>query len=715
MNWERFEPVLRLLDDHPFHRLRRSRLAWWAIGIIGLTTLTYVHAVLVNGFFWEDHSTLNGVASLFSLKHVWVRASGAYRPLALTLLWAERRGFEEVPAAYHWVGLLIHATNCVLLWLILRRLQVRGAWLAAALFALHPVQVQSVAWITQQPVLVGSVFYLLAVWAYLRWSRINPPSRMEASGMEPNRPKSRVGLAIAVVAATAATLCGPMACSLPLVLLLLVWWKRGSVQRSDWKSLAPFFVLALIGIAANIFLGQFPDPLGPAPSVSGLQRVLLAGQAIAFYALNLLRLYPTQFIHPRWNAAWGPFSVVPILLIAALAAVAWSARRRWGRGPILCISIFALLLLPGLVMAFGQFAPAVYAADYRQYLASAVPLAVIAAGCVGLAFHLSSSMSLRAARVLVGIIPIGVLGAFSAVATFTYHDADTGFQAALRHDPSNVVARAQYALMLLDERPTKALQVLDDAGPTGAADVTLLDARARVCLAMGRDEEATSSYLLAERLAPDNGSIPLELGGAYDAAGVAAMADGRENEAFEDYNNALAAYDAARQLKAGNEAVLDGVGRVMLHEGRFSDSIAQFDAALDLNSAFVPARVHKAQAMFSAGMAGDKEQMNLAMPELREALSIDPSNSEAFCAVADMQFRMRNYTAAENGYRSAIRLNPGSAQAWTDLGFAQSAQSRFQEALRSFEHALILQADAPAALRGKHLVQAQLAMGNQKS
>jgi tetratricopeptide (TPR) repeat protein len=232
---------------------------------------------------------------------------------------------------------------------------------------------------------------------------------------------------------------------------------------------------------------------------------------------------------------------------------------------------------------------------------------------------------------------------------------------------------------------------------------------------MGRDEEAISNYLLAQRLAPDNRLIALELGEAYDAAGTALMADGRENEAFENYNNALAAYDAARQLNATNEAVFDGVGRVMLHEGRLTESIDQFDAAIGLNSAFVPARVHKAQAMFNAGLAGDKDQLNLAMPELREALSMDPSNSEAFCAVADMQFRMKNYTAAENGYRSAIRLNPGSAQAWTELGFAQSAQSRFQEALRSFEHALVLQADAPDALRGKHLAQAQLASGNQKS
>lgn len=715
VEFERFEPVLRLLDDAPFHRSRPSRLAWSAVAIFLLAILVYAHAVLVNGFFWLDQPTLNGVASLFSLQHFWLQCQGTYRPLTLTLLWLERRGFGQLQVPYHSVGLFAHAVSSVLLWLVLRRLAVRGAWLAASLFAVHPVQVQSVAWFSQQPLLICTLFYLLTVWLYLRWSRIRPPRPEKLASMEPEDSPSKSDYVAALAACAVAMLCDPLAISLPFVLLLLLWWKRSSLSRSDLLRLTPFFFFALIAILANLFLRQnWSDPLGPAPSLGAMQRAAIAAQAIWFYAFNLLRLYPTELIHPRWDAAWGVWSAMPILLILALGIVGWAGRRLWGGWPILCLLVFIALLLPGIVTVLGRPAPVIYVADQLQYLAAAVPLALVAAGLVGLTTWLESSINPRASRAAGGGIAIGLLSAFAVLASFTFHDADTGFKAALSHNPGNAVARAQYGFQLLDEEPAKALKVLDDAGPTASADLTLLDARARICLALGRSDEAISSYLLAERLAPDCPSIPLGLAAAYDDAGKAAMAEGRRDDAFESYDNALSAYDAARRLMPKDQAILDGVGKVLLHEGRFAEAIDHFDAALALDPTNVSAHVHKAQALFSAGMQGDPDQVSLAMAELREAMRIDPTSVDAFFAAADMQFQLKNFAAAEREYRAALFYRPGSAAAWTDLGYAQSAQNRFEEAVRSFERALSLRADAPDALRGKRSAQAQLAMGNQK-
>ena len=717
MNLERFEPVLCLLDDRPFHRCRRSRLAWGAAGLVLLVIAVYLRAVWSSGFFWQDQPTLNGVMSMFSLAHSWTVPSGTYRPLVLTLLWVERRCFGSLPLPYHCVGVMTHAANGVLLWLILRLLGVRGAWLAAALFAVHPAQVQSVAWISQQPHLVCSLFCLLAVWLYLRWSRIRPPLPDALVGMEPEDPPAWGGYALALAAGALAVLSGPAGICLPFVLLLLVWWKRGSVSTSEWPRLAPFLGVALVGIAVNLLLhhASTDESLGAAPSPSAPQRILIGVETVGFYATNLLRPDSAQLVHPRWEAVRGIWSGWTMPLIGAFGIVAWAGRRRWGVGPLLCLLLFIAVLLPGLVTVLAQTASAVYVADSRQYLASAVPLTLIAAGLLAVASWLTSYVTLRAARVSVGIIAIGPLAAFASLRSLTFRDADTGFSAALSEDPRNAVARACYALHLADDAPAEAMRILDGAGPDVAADPTLLAARTRVCVALGRHDEAIASGLLAQRLAPERPDVRLRLAAAYDAAGTKAMAEGRRDDAFEYYDCALAAYDVARQLNPDDESSYDGVGKVMLHEGRVAEAIDEFDVAVRLNPACVAARVHKAQALFVAARQGDADKLDLAMAELRDAMRIEPANVEAFCAAADMQFQMRNFAAAEIDCRSAIRFDPNSAQAWTGLGLAQSAQDHCWEALGSFGRALALRADSPDALRGRQLVKARLAMGNQKS
>lgn len=716
-NAERFEPVLRLLDGAPFHRSRLWRLVVAAAGIVAITIAVYAFSVVVNGLFWQDRSTLNAVASLFTLSHLWTHPSGAYQPLTLTLLWVQRRGFGQIAMPYHCVAVLIHAANCLLLWWILRRLNVPGAWLAAALFAAHPVQVQSVAWIPQQPLLVCTFCYLLSVWLYLRWSQIKPPLPEKLAGLEPaGDPPSRVGYVMALFACIAAELSDPLGLSLPVVLLLLVWLKRGPLSRSEAIRLSPFFAVALIGFAANFLLHRsFPDPLGPAPQLSVLQRVMIGARATGFYLIDLLRLYPAGLIHPRWDLAQMTWTAVSIVLIVSLGLTAWIGRRLWGGAPLVGLLLFIVLLLPNMLVILSQPAPAIYVADPQQYLACAVPLAFVAAGLMGLAGWLSALMPLRASRAAVGIISIGLFAAFAFAQSLTYHDAESGFRAALSHDPSNTLTRAQYALLLSDQDPRHALRVLDDAGPAATADLALLDARARVYAELGRDDEAIRSYLLIQRLVPEDPAIPLRLAQAYDDAGVAAMAQGRRDDAFEYYDDALAACEAARQLGPNDPLIDDRIGAVMLHEGRIAESIVRFDAALARDPACVAARVHKAQALFDAGIQGDADQVAAASAELKEAFRIDPTNAEAFCAAATMQFRARNFAAAEIEYRSAIQLSPGSAEAWTDLGFALSAQHRFLEAIRSFERALSLRSDAPDALRGKRLAESRLAMGNPKS
>lgn len=714
---ERFEPLLGCLDDDLFHEVERPRLALGGFALILLTICVFAYGAARNGMFWLDQPTLNSVESLFSLTRFWTTApNGIYRPLSMTILWAEARGFGELPAPYHALGLLVHAVSCLMVWLVLRRLAIPGAWLAAALFALHPVQVQSVSWISQQPHLIGAMFVLVAIWLGMRTLQVQPPLPEELEGMEPEDSPSAVGYVAALAACAAAVLSDPLGICLPLVLLLLIAWRRRPQRRLQWMRLAPFFAIALGGVVAGEVLRQPATELfSTAPALSAAQRLLVACRTIGIYAADFLRLHSWQFIQPRWNPAWDASNVLPVILVIATMFMAFAWRGRWRAIFILCSTLFVVLLLPGLATTLIDRAPAIYVADYQQYLAMVVPSAFSAIALTMMATRLSSSLPLRAARAVVGIVMIVLLGICAAIQCLTYRNADSAFTIALSHAPGNSVARAEYAKFLLDERPQLALNVLNEPGPAAGSDLTLLDARARVLLTLGDYNAAISNGLLAQRLAPDSARIWLVLADAYDAAGVAFMADGRRDEAFEWYDNALAAYEAARLLGATADLMEDGVGKVILHEGRLPESVDQFHAALALNPAFVPARVHLAQALFDQGIQGEPDKVNAALQELRAALRMDPTNAEAFCAAGDMQFRMKNFGASEKDYRSAIQYQPGSALTWTNLGFTQSAQNRFQEALRSFEKALWLRADAPGALRGKRLAQAQLATGNQKS
>lgn len=715
MNWERHEPYLRLLDDEPFHRSRSFRLAWGAVGLVILTAAVYLRPALLNGLFWLDTPTLNRVNSIFSLQTLWLQADGAYRPLSISLLWLEHRGFGTMTIPYHLVGLLFHAISTVLLWLVLRRLGVRGAWLASALFAVHPVQVQSVLWIAQQPVLICAVFYLLATLGYLRWSQIHPVPA-DASSNVPGDAPAKANYLLALVATVAAALCDPLAISIPFVLLVLIWWKRGAPKRSDLWSLAPLFAICALAAAANIVLWHdYADLAIAAPSLTGLQRVSIAARSVGYFVYNMVRLYPAEMIHPRWSAAWGAWNAAPVLVILAFGLILLGGRGWWGPVPLLCLVVFVLLLLPELVLKFVGVSPAIYVEDREQYLASAVPLALIAAGLVLLAARISSPTSLRASRVIVSLIALALLATFTIIQSGTYRDTATGFKAALAHDPSNNLARSQYAIHLLKADPSKSLRVLEEAGEAARTDLNLLDARGRACLALGRPEDAIATYLSAARSAPDSRSIRFALAGAYDSAGNAAMAEGRRDDAFENYASALDIYDAARQQDPNDELIHDGMGKVMLHEGRLAPSLQELDAALQLRPGCVPAHVHKAQALFEMAMLGDDEKMNPAFSEIKQAIKDDPANAEAYEAIGDMQYRLKNYAGAESGYRAAIQFDEGSARTWTNLGFTLSAQNKLQEALRSFDRALSLQADARDALRGKNSVKAQLAMGNDKS
>ena len=293
--------------------------------------------MLWGGLIWDDHiwSQSRAVLEWSGLSTIWSWPSRIYQeahywPLTYTTFWLEHKIWGLAPAGYHVVNVLLHLLNSLLVWRLLLRLAVPGAWVAAAVFAVHPLHVESVAWIIERKDVLSGLFYLAAVLVWLRF-------------LEQPRPW-RYGLALLLFAA--GLLSKSIVVTLPAALADPAVVEGGPHHRAG--SAAPGAVLP--GGAAHHgsrsllsrFKARFPGLLlarADAGRVAGL--VVLRGQAG----------WPTDLavIYPRWDIGLGdPWAWLYLAGAAALAATLWFMRHRVGRGPLAGALFFAVTLSPVL-------------------------------------------------------------------------------------------------------------------------------------------------------------------------------------------------------------------------------------------------------------------------------------------------------------------------------------------------------------------------------
>jgi len=342
-----------------------------------LTALAYVPVVNC-GFIWDDDDYVTQNTTLrdtHGLYRIWFDRSALwqYYPLVHTTFWIEYRIWELNPLGYHLVNVLLHGLNAVLWWLLLKRLRVPGAWLAAAIFAVHPVHVESVAWITERKNVLSGFFYLLGALAYLRFS---PPRR----GRAPTLKRWRWYL-LASVFCIAALLSKTVACTLPAALVLVLWWRRGAFPWRDMLLLGPWLVA---GICLGLITVEMEKSTVGAQGIfwdhSFADRCLIAGRVIWFYVGKLLWPAELIFFYRRWHiddTLWWQY-VFPGMFLLTLAACLFF-RKRIGGGPSTAVLFFAGTLFPAL--GFFDVYPMVfsYVADHFQYMASMGVIALIAA------------------------------------------------------------------------------------------------------------------------------------------------------------------------------------------------------------------------------------------------------------------------------------------------------------------------------------------------
>ncbi len=632
------------MENDPKPPAGRFRMWGWAALIAGLLLVCYWPA-LRGGLIWNDRDyvTRPELRSLAGLGRIWTQpgATQQYYPVLHSAFWLQYRLWGENPLGYRLVTLALHAGAAVLFALVLRRLLVPGAALAALLFALHPVHVQSVAWITEQKNTLSLVLYLGAALAYLRF----------------DESRQRRAYATALGLFVLSLLCKTVTATLPAALLVVLWWQRGRLEaRRDVAPLLPWLVL---GAAAGVFTSwveqHFVGARGENFDLSLLARGLVAGRAVWIYLGHLVWPWRLNFVYPRWTP--DPTELgqwLGLLGALTLAGGLWAWRRR-SRAPLAVFLLFAGSLFPvlGFVNLYGALYSWVW--DHWQYLPDLAPLALLAAGLVRGWSRLGprwQSFGPAAAGLLVM-----ALGALTWRHAGTFRDEETLYRVTLERNPAAWMAHNNLANLLV-EQPGRATEAI--AHYREALQLRPQHYHAHVNLANllvklpGGQDEALAHFEEALRLKPDYPEAHNYL------ANLLARRPGRAPEALAHYEQALRLkpdYAAAHNNLAGLLATLPG---------RQPEVLAHYREALRLDPQFAEACNNLANQL--AQMPGHDAE---AVALYERALRINPGLAPAHHNFAIVLARSGRLDEAIAHCTRALQLDPAFAEARQTLAYLQ--------------------------------------------
>jgi len=673
---------------------------WLMAAVLVLMTVLAYQPVWHAGFIWDDDAFLVDnplIKAGDGLYRFWCTTSAPdYFPMTSTTLWLEWRLWGDHPLGYHLVNVLLHAASSVLLWRVLARLNIPGAWLAAAIFALHPVNVESVAWITERKNTLAMFF---CAWTLLWYVRFDQQSKAGTVPPGPRHPSpvtrhpslfywlSLGAFALALLSKTAVV-------TLPVVLLLLVWWRRGWIDRRDVGRTIPFFAMAgLLGLLTVWF--QYHRAIGSVivRTDSFWARLAGAGWAIWFYLYKALWPLDLMFVYPRWSMdASKPLSYLPGLLVVVVLAVGWHYRRQWGRPVLFALGCFVVMLLPVLGFLNIYFMRYSLVADHWQYFAILGPIALLAAAWsavwsadipVGVAPSLAGAdknvgapgrlwrASSHTGLALGGVVLL-VLGVLTWKQARLYADSTTLWQDTLAKNPACWLANNNLGTILANQgQIDDAIGQYQQALRLEPGDACVHNNLGIALDKKGQTDGAIREYQEAVRLKPDYAEARYNLGVALDKQG---QTDG-----------AIRQYQEAVRLKPDYAEAHNNLGVALTRKGQTDDAICQYQEALRLKPDYAETHNNLGTALDAKG------QTDAAIHQYRETIRLAPDHPMAHYNLANALDEKGQIDEAIRQYQEALRLKPDNADAHNNLGDALQRQGRSDEAIPHFEECLRLQ------------------------
>ena len=681
---------------------------WWRRDAATLLTFGILAAIsyfpsLQGDFLWDDviFSEEPVIHRWSGLRNIWfspadIKNEGHYWPIVYTSFWLEHKLWGLTPLGYHVVNLVLHWANCLLVWRLLSRLAVAGAWAVAAVFVVHPLHVDSVAWIIERKDLLSTFFYLTAALTWIRF--------VEAATWR------HYGLALMLY--TVGLLSKSVVVSLPVALLIWHWWRRDRVTSTDLFRLAPFFIVGLVITAADYAFYSSRESL--ALGYSFIERVLIASRALWFYIGKLL--WPTDLavVYPLWDIRAGdPVAwAYPVATVAAVALL-WLGRHRVGRGPLAGALFYGVTLSPVLGFVDYGYMQFSFVADRFQYLAGIGVMAVLIGGAAYGADRLPDVFRMTARGVLA--VVLALLGGLTWSQAGIYRDEITFFSHVVSLNPA---ARDAYLNLggalfeagRFDEALTASRLAVKHRPNSSTAHTNV----GRGLLERGQIDEAQRHLRRALEIDPRNSS-------ARQNMAEALRRSNRHEEAVEAYRRVL-------RLKPGNELAYGGMGAALFELKRYPEAVAALEKALSLKPRSPRAgsmhlflgRAAKAQGqlgkaerhirraitmlpkdpaalMEMANLRRSQKRYQEAARHLRQARKVSPDDPRLLHTIAETLRKQGQPKDAIESYRAALDADPEFAPAHAGLGIALFDSRRHAEAIEAMARALRLQADLPVA------------------
>lgn len=636
---------------------RPKWLARIYLSLILLATVVAYLPALQGGMLWDDdaHITRPDLQSLNGLYRIWfdVRSTFQYYPLLHSAFWFEHQLWGDTYLGYHLVTLLWHLLAVSFLYCVLVRLKIPGALLAAAIFALHPVMVESVAWMSEQKNTLSAVLCLSAMWAYLEFDESRRPAFYV------------IALSLFICGLLAKTV---ITATLPAALLVICWWQRGSVSwRLDVRPLVPFFLFGAAGGCVTAWVERkLIGAEGMDFDLSFLQRCLMAGRVPWFYLSKLLWPANLAFVYPRWvldPSVWWQW-LFPIATLGAFVGL-WVLRQKW-RGPLAAWLIFMGELVP--VLGFLNVYPFIFSfvADHFQYMA-AVPVFVLVSACVTIALERISS-SARHVGVVGCILLVGAMALLTFKQSSMYGDVVSFYRKILANNPDSWSSHNNLGTILASQGQQREAIEHYRAAIRLRANYFRGHLNLGKALAdTGQFPEAFEHLRKAIELAPDWADAHISLGEAFASVG-------RHSEAITEFQTALA-------LRPDDPVALNSLGTALATAGQLPKAIECLQRAVSLTPTFADAHVNLGNALVAAG------NTSAGFKELRKAIELAPDDAWTFTNLGIALVQAGQTAEAIDQFWRAVRLSP-SAYAYNNLGAALMKMGRVSDAIKQFQAAL---------------------------
>ena len=640
----------------------RPRRWLWALLLVVATFVAYQPAWHGKPI-WDDaaHLTYPELRSWNGLVRIWTDPGTLqqYYPVAATVFWLEAKLWGDATLGYHLVNILLHATAALLLLKILRTLEIPAAGLAAAIFALHPIQVESVAWISELKNTFSGVCYFGSALAYLQFAR----SR--------NKAAYAGALALFVVGLLAKTVIA----TLPAALLVVFWWRRGKLSwKQDAWPLIPFFVAGIAaGLSTSWIERQVIGAQGSEFNFSIVERCLIAGRAFWFYLGKLFWPANLIFSYPRWKisqAVWWQylFPAAAALLLGALWAI-----RRLARGPLAALLFFVGTLFPAL--GFLNVYPFKYSfvADHFQYLACIGPIVAVSVGFHSI-FRAFMTRRLVCERTFCALL-LAALSILTWRQSRMYSDIETLWLTTIARNPDCWLAQDDLGVLLYEK---------------GQVDQAII--RFRISLAIQPDDAEAEQNLgaaLAKKGLLDEAIVRFQkaltirpnFAEAHRHLGDALLRKDQLDEAILHFQKAVAIRPDLAELH-------ESLGSALLQKGRVEEAAIQFQQTLAIHPDDDQAHYNLGAALRQLG------QPDEAMLEFQKAVAIRPDFAEAQNNLGNSFLQKGRLDEAITHLRKALEIRTDYAQAHFNLGNALLQKGQVDEAIVQFQKALAIEPDS---------------------